>query len=192
MKPIKLLLSALLVSSTLFAFTSCDKDDSEDLNLYDKSEIIGTHKGKATISVDLKGNPSETINNTEVKFQRVTGDENKLNMFSDIVGGPIVANNFKKSSANDQYTFNLANIATVSFVGNEIFDFIPEWYPIYSVNKVEFTNLVLVGNAKYVKSSKTVDFVYKGKIRIYELNENGKDQEVAASNITISFSELRK
>ncbi|MDL2257464.1 hypothetical protein LJC06_04585, partial [Bacteroidales bacterium OttesenSCG-928-I14] len=153
--------------------------------------IIGIHKGKATISVDLKGTPTQTIDDTEVRFLKITGDDTKLTVFTDVVGGPIVASNFMKNSANDQYTFNLANISSTYFTGEEIFEFIPNWYPIYSINKVEFTDLV-ASKANYVKSTKSIDFIYTGKIRIYELDENGKDKEVATSNITISFSELKK
>ncbi|WP_163267675.1 hypothetical protein [Dysgonomonas sp. 216] len=180
----------LLVLATL-VFTSCgDDDDSPDYTLKDKSEIIGNHQGKLKITVNLMNAPTKTME-TDVRFQKTTTNDNQLNLFTNELGGPIIASDFKKSKDYDFYTFNLANIAKSVFIGNEIPDFYHEWYSIYDISKIELIGLTLDSRAKYVRASNTMSFTYKGMVYIYQ-KVDGIDKKVSDSNITLEYYDLKK
>jgi len=174
-------------------FTACSDDDDPDYTLYDKSEIIGTQNGKIKYSVTQGSHDTYTAN-AQTKFQKITNNANDLNLFTDEIGGPIVAYNFKKDDGNNQYTFWTSDVKSVTMRDEEIPSFVKNWYSNFELSKVEFLDLKLQSNAIYAKATKTIGFTYKGTLKVYEKESatSTKDVEVGTNTILIEYFNLKK
>jgi len=174
----------------LLSFTSCGSDDDDpDYTLYDKSEIVGDQAGTVSITLSPGNYPAYGSSTTSEFYAHP--DSKKLNLaLKKEIGGPIEASNFRRTAANDKYLFNLASWTTDKvFIGNEIPEYMTEWFSNYTLTKVVIKNLTCSGGGEYVKQTKAMSFTYTGKLYIYV---EGSNESMNLGTINFAYTNLKK
>lgn len=196
MKKTKSILTLMLCSILCLTIaTSCKKKDEPtppDLSLPDKSDIIGTHKG--TVSIKDLANGGTFTDNATISFVKVSDDVLSLTLTSPTIKAGIQANNFSKSSETDPefYFFEIESF-DISFNGNEVPQYIKDWYVLSLTNiiEVDYKNFEF-GDVKYVTATKELSFIMKGSADIFNYNTDTGVTSTTTTVIEYTYFGLKK
>ncbi len=181
---------SLVLYSLLFVFviTSCKKKKDEpviDYTLEDKSAIIGTHKGTVTIS-DAVTKKTTTFD-AEVVFDK----QDNTTLQCDLLGlkRGITAVNFKKSTDDTYYYFDMLTFSNFDFIGGEIPSYILEWYSYIQDKERATINSGSFSGIKYDKATATLSFTLAASFSIYQ---EGTSTSAANTTVTYMYTDLKK
>ncbi len=165
----KKLFFILFTLGAVFTFTACGSDDDEpiDYTLQDNTPLVGSYKGTCKVEVTDIVRPAKEYAESSVKLDR-TSDAKILTLETTQFGRVLDSRltNFMNTTAYDAYTFDMNNFSLSNFTGTAIPAYVNEWFS-EDFTEIDNVNIVLSGTtAKYIISSKTLDFVYNGNLEL--------------------------